>query len=200
MVKHLLFAMRHGQTRWNAEGRFQGRSDHPLTASGRHQAKENGGKLKAHVERLGVDPSRVATYASPLRRARETIDAVAVEMGIPRSRINIDERLAEASFGRWEGMTTLEVKASFPAERRLRKADRWNFKSHGGDSYADLARRMEGFLADLDPGQPALVVSHAGNVKVMAGMLAGLTREQAMAFSVPHGALLCWDGRQLAWI
>jgi probable phosphoglycerate mutase len=200
MVKHLLFAMRHGQTRWNAEGRFQGRSDHSLTVEGRHQAAENGVRLKAHVECLGLDPSGVAAYASPLTRALETIDAVAAEMGIPASRINTDARLAEASFGRWEGMTTLEVKASFPAERRLRKADRWNFDLHGGDSYADLARRMESFLADLDPGRPALVVSHAGNMKVMAGMLAGLTGEQAMAFSVPHGALLCWDGRQLAWI
>ena len=200
MVKHLLFAMRHGQTGWNAEGRFQGRSDHSLTALGRCQAKESGEKLKAHVERLGLDPSRIALYASPLRRARETIDAVVLEMGIPGSRINIDTRLAEASFGRWEGMTTLEVKASFPVERRLRKLDRWNFRSHGGDSYADLARLMESFLADLHPGQPALVVSHAGNIKVMAGMLAGLTGEQTMAFSVPHGALLYWDERQLAWI
>jgi probable phosphoglycerate mutase len=200
MVKRFLFAMRHGETRWNAEGRFQGRSDHSLALSGRRQAKENGGKLKAHVEHLGLEPSGIAAYASPLRRARETIGAVVAQMGIPASRINIDARLAEASFGHWEGMTTLEVKESFPAERRLRKADRWNFSSHGGDSYADLARRMESFLADLDPEKPALVVSHAGNIRVMAGILAGLTGEEATALSVPHDALLSWDGRQFAWI
>ena len=200
MVKHLLFAMRHGQTRWNAEGRFQGRSDHPLTVEGRRQAARNGRKLKAHLEHLGLEPSRIAAYASPLGRARETIEAVVVEMGIPEGRVNVDVRLAEASFGRWEGMTTLEVKASFPAERRLRKADRWNFDLHGGDSYAELARRMAGFLSDLDPGRPALLVSHAGNIKVMAGMLAGMTREDAMAFPVPHDALFCWDGNGLSCI
>jgi probable phosphoglycerate mutase len=200
MVKHLLFAMRHGETRWNAEGRFQGRSDHSLTIEGRHQAEENGRRLKAHGERLGLEPSRIAAYVSPLRRARETLDAVAAETGIPQSRINVDPRLAEASFGRWEGMTTLEVKASFPVERRLRKADRWGFDLHGGDSYAGLARLMESFLADLDAGGPALLVSHAGNIRVLAGMLAGITAEEAMAFSVPHDALLCWDGRRLTWI
>jgi probable phosphoglycerate mutase len=200
MVKHLLFAMRHGQTRWNAEGRFQGRSDHSLAESGRRQAEGNGRKLKAHCERLGLEPSRIAAYVSPLRRARETLKAVAAEVGIPESRITVDPRLAEASFGRWEGMTTLEVKARYPAERRQRNADRWRFDLHGGDSYADLARLMESFLADLDPGGPALLVSHAGNIRVLAGMLAGLAAEEAMAFSVPHDALLCWDGRRLAWI
>lgn len=200
MVKGLIFAMRHGETRWNAEGRFQGRSDHSLTEPGRRQAVENGVKLKAHVERLGLHPSRIAAYASPLKRARETMDAVAVEMGIERARINIDPRLAEASFGRWEGLSTLEVKERFPAERRRRKADRWDFDQHGGESYADLARAMEAFLADLGRERHVLIVSHAGNIRVLAGMLAGLTREQAMAFTVPQGAVLGWDGRRLAWI
>jgi len=200
MVKRLLFAMRHGETLWNAEGRFQGRSDHCLTAAGRNQASENGRKLKAHLERLGAAPSRVAAYASPLRRTRETIAAVAAQVGIPEAGINIDARLAEASFGRWEGMTTLEVKARFPAERRLRKADRWNFNAHGGDSYADLAHRMEEFLADLQWDRPALVVSHAGNMRMMAAILAGLPQTEAMALAVPHDAVLSWDGRQLAWV
>jgi probable phosphoglycerate mutase len=200
MVKGLLFAMRHGETLWNAEGRFQGRGDHPLTDAGRRQAAENGGRLKNHLERLGVAPAGVAAYASPLRRARETAAAVAAEMGIHESRVNIDRRLAEASFGHWEGMTTLEVKARFPDERRRRKADRWNFDAHGGDSYADLARQMEGFFTDLDPERPALVVSHSGNMRVMAAILAGMAKEEAMNLSVPHDRLLCWDGLRLAWI
>jgi probable phosphoglycerate mutase len=200
MVKQLLFAMRHGETRWNAEGRFQGRSDHSLTASGRRQATENGARLKAHIESLGVEPSRILAYVSPLKRARETIETVAAELLLEEARIKIDARLAEASFGGWEGMTTLEVKARFPAERRLRKADRWNFDLHGGDSYADLARAMEAFLADLDPERPALVVSHAGNIRVMTGMLAGLARDEAMALKVPHDAVLAWDGLELIWV
>jgi len=200
MVKRLLFAMRHGQTLWNAEGRFQGRVDHSLSAEGNRQAKENGRKLKAHLECLGVEPVGLAVHVSPLKRARETVAAVAAEMGISESRVNIDDRLAEASYGRWEGMTTLDVKARFPDVRRLRKADRWNFNAHGGDSYADLARSMESFLVDLDPARPALVVSHSGNIRVMAFMLAGLAREEAMALSAPQDAVLRWDGRQLEWI
>jgi probable phosphoglycerate mutase len=200
MVKRLLFAMRHGETLWNAEERFQGRTDHPLTVEGGRQATENGRRLKAHFEQIGVNSPRIAAYASPLKRACETIVAVAAELGISEAEINIDPRLAEASFGRWEGMTTLEVKARFPAERRLRKADRWNFNAHGGDSYADLARLMKDFLADLDQDRPILVVSHAGNIRVMAAILAGLSQAEAMALSIPHDAVLSWDGRQLQWI
>jgi probable phosphoglycerate mutase len=200
MVKGLLFAMRHGETLWNAEGRFQGSSDFSLTDAGERQASENGKKLRAHFEYLGVEPTRITAYASPLKRTRETISAIAREVGIPESQINIDARLAEASFGRWEGMTTLEVKARFPAERRLRKVDRWNFNAHGGESYADLAHSMRSFLADLDPARPVLLVSHAGNIRVMAAMLAGVTREEAMTLSVPHDAVFRWDGSQLAWI
>ena len=200
MGKHLLFAMRHGETRWNAEGRFQGRSDQSLAEAGRRQAQGNGRKLKTHFEGIGLEPAHIAAYVSPLRRARETLEAVAAETGIPETRIHVDPRLAEASFGRWEGMTTLEVKERFPAERRQRRADRWRFDLHGGDSYAELARLMESFLADLDPGGPALLVSHAGNIRVLVGMLAGLATEETMAFPVPHDALLCWDGWRLKWI
>jgi probable phosphoglycerate mutase len=200
MVKSLLFAMRHGETLWNAEGRFQGRSDHSLTVEGNRQASGNGRRLKAHFEQIGVFPPRIAAYASPLKRARETMALLATELGIPETGINIDARLAEASFGRWEGMTTLEVKARFPAERRLRKADRWNFNAHGGDSYADLARLMEDFLADLDRDRPALVVSHAGNIRVMAAILAGRSQAEAVALAVSHDAVLAWDGAELAWL
>lgn len=192
--------MRHGETRWNAEGRFQGRSDNPLTSLGRRQASENGRKLKAHLEHLGLESSRFATYASPLRRARQTMEAVAAQVGIPESQVNIDTRLAEASFGRWEGMTTLEVKARFPCERRRRKADRWNFNLHGGDSYADLARSMEGFMADLDPGRPVIIVSHSGNIRALAVMLAGLGKDEAMTLTIPHDVVLHLDGRRLTWI
>ena len=187
MVKGLLFAMRHGETLWNAEGRFQGSSDFSLTDAGERQASENGKKLRAHFEYLGVEPTRITAYASPLKRTRETISAIAREVGIPESQINIDARLAEAS-------------SCLPAERRLRKVDRWNFNAHGGESYADLAHSMKSFLADLDPARPVLLVSHAGNIRVMAAMLAGVTREEAMTLSVPHDAVFRWDGSQLAWI
>ncbi|MBN9583216.1 MAG: histidine phosphatase family protein [Afipia sp.] len=188
--------IRHGETDWNAEGRFQGQRDIPLNARGRGQAQRNGRVLAEKMPQT-VDFDFVA---SPLERTRQTMEIARGAMGLDPSAYRLDPILKEITFGRWEGMTTLEVKARFPAERRLRKVGRWNFNAHGGESYADLAHSMKSFLADLDPARPVLLVSHAGNIRVMAAMLAGVTREEAMTLSVPHDAVFRWDGSQLAWI
>ncbi len=142
----------------------------------------------------------MGAVSSPLRRARETMQLVLAEMGISDTQFNIDARLMEASFGCWEGLTTFEVKERYPAERRLRKADRWNFDLHGGDSYADLSRSMGEFLAGLVPEIPTLVVTHAGNIRVLLGLLCGWDRQRMMEFRVSHEAVMCWDGERLGWI
>lgn len=200
MVKCLLYAMRHGETRWNAAGRFQGRSDHALSVAGRRQARENAEHLRSHFDSLDIRSDGLAAFSSPLRRTRETMKLVLEQVGFPKTRFNADSRLMEASFGRWEGMTTFEVKERYPAERRQRKADRWNFKSHGGDSYADLSHSMQEFLGELDFETPVLIVTHAGNIRVMLGLLEGWERQQMMMFPIPHDAVMCWDGERLAWI
>jgi probable phosphoglycerate mutase len=192
--------MRHGETRWNAEGRFQGRRDPALSALGRRQARGNGEKLKGHLHSPDPASDGLAAYASPLRRSRETMELVLVQLGIPDARFNTDPRLMEASFGCWEGLTTLEVKERFPEERRRRKADRWNFRPGGGHSYAELSAWMKEFLADLRPRAPTLVVTHAGNMRVMLGLLGGLAPSETMALSIPHDAVLHWNGRSAVWI
>jgi probable phosphoglycerate mutase len=191
-----LFLVRHGRTAWNEEGRFQGRSDIPLSPAGRADARASGQRLAAHLSGEGRTPRPVRFYSSPLLRCRETAGILAEALGPVVAEIVVDERLAEAGFGRWEGLTTHEVKARFPEERRARKADRWSFAPPGGESYAEIAARMKFFIDALPGDHLAVVVTHSGNLRVILGMLDEAGREQAMRLKVPHDRPFRWsDGR-----
>jgi broad specificity phosphatase PhoE len=89
-----LLLVRHGETDWNRDGRWQGGSDTRLNDLGREQAR-------ALAERL--DGSIDVLYSSDLARARETAEIVAAKLGLE---VHVDPRLRERSFGSWEGRTT----------------------------------------------------------------------------------------------
>lgn len=194
MFRTPIYAIRHGETAWNAEGRFQGASDIPLSALGREQAARNGLHLAGHLAALPPEARPVRALSSPLSRAMETLAIVRRAIGLPDEACSTDARLAEAGFGRWEGLTTQEVKARFPEERRLRKRDRWNFAAEGGRSYADLANAVRGLLDEFRGGAPVLVVSHSGNLRVMFGMLQALPEDETMRLPIPHDRILVWTG------
>ncbi len=196
MVKNTFYLVRHGQTRWNEEGRFQGRSDIPLSAEGRRQALANARRLRAHLDADPSVPPGVEILSSPLSRCVETMGIIADELAIPESARRIDPRLVEAGFGRWEGLTTHEVKDRFPAERKLRKVDRWRFAPQGGTSHEETAADMRSLTADLPGDRAFILVSHSGNLRVMFAMLEGLAEADAMRIAVPHDRVFAWrDGR-----
>src|SRR5437867_1722935 len=95
-----LLLARHGETTWNAERRFQGRTDVALSPRGRAQAEALGGALRGH--RIA------AAYVSPFRRARETAEVALAGTGVPVTPV---EELRELSLGEWEGCTVDEVRA-----------------------------------------------------------------------------------------
>ena len=104
------YFLRHGQTMWNVEGRFQGHTDIPLNEVGLSQARD----AATVLARCPVD----LIIASPLIRARRTAEIVAVHLGKP---LLLDDELKERHFGAFEGLVVNEVKAQFalqPHERR----------------------------------------------------------------------------------
>jgi len=196
MINNTLFLVRHGRTAWNEEGRFQGLTDVPLSAAGKADAQANGHRLARHLAAGGSRPGRIRLISSPLARCMETARILALSLGLPETRVESDDRLAEAGFGHWEGLTTHEVKARFPQERRARKVDRWNFAPGGGGSYADLYARMKLFTDNLRLDELLIVVTHSGNLRVMIGMLEGLGQDETVRRAIPHDRVLRWsDGR-----
>lgn len=152
--------VRHGETDDNAAARFQGRRDTQLNDRGREQSRALAQRLRGE----GV----VALYTSPLRRARETAQIVADELGLAAV---VDERLTEADAGAWAGRMIADVIAEEPAAwARWRAADP-TFRFPGGESVAEQIARMAAALADVARGPlPALVVTHGGSIRAVEGI------------------------------
>jgi broad specificity phosphatase PhoE len=181
--------LRHGETDWNVEGRLQGQRDVPLNDKGRVQAARNGAVLRGMVPDIaGFD-----FVASPLGRARETMEIARRALALDAKAYRIDDRLREATFGRWEGLTSEEIRVHEPVELAAREADKWGVAPPGGESYEILATRVRPWLEELTG--PTVVVAHGGVGRVLWIELAGLTPAEAVSIAIPHDRVFLWDGQ-----
>ena len=141
MPQPVIYYVRHGLTDWNAGGRLQGQHDTALNAGGRAQAGYCGGLLCDLFARAGRAPESFAYVSSPLVRATETMDIVRASLGLDLHGYFVEPRLAEISFGDWEGLTYDEVLACEPEVVARRERDKWDFLPPGGESYVQVAAR-----------------------------------------------------------
>jgi probable phosphoglycerate mutase len=178
-----LYLVRHGETDWNRAGRLQGRQNVPLNDTGRRQAAEAAGRLRSAVEPEVL--AGLTFVASPLQRARETMELMRSELGLPPDSYAVDARLAELAFGRWEGLTWPEVRAADPAGASARDRSIWTAAPPGGESYADLADRLETWLADL--AGDAVVVAHGGVTRALLVLAGTMAAHDACHISIPQG-------------
>jgi probable phosphoglycerate mutase len=196
---HRLIFLRHGETAYNAENRLQGQRDIPLNARGREQARAVGQTLGA---RIGSEIDRLeaagAFIASPLERARETMDIARDAMGLPPSRYRLDPVLKEISFGAWEGLTWPEIEARDPKGVGTRRKDKWSFVPPRGESYAMLAARLSSWLDGLVGD--AFVVSHGGVARALMALIAGVAPAKAADAPIAQGRALCFENGGCHWI
>lgn len=186
--------IRHGETDWNAEGRFQGQRDIPLNARGRGQAQRNGLVLAERMpETAGFD-----FVASPLERTRQTMEIARGAMGLDPSAYRLDPILKEITFGRWEGYTAPELMQRWPDLVAERDVDKWGFQPPQGESYAMLSIRIGAWLASV--AKDTVVVSHGGVCRVLRGLLQGLDTSQTPNLDVPQDRIFVWDGGEACWI
>lgn len=190
---HALYLVRHGETDWNAEARLQGQQDVPLNAMGRAQAEEAGRRLKALVP----DPASLDALASPLARARETMELMRRAAGLDPQAYRTDDRLKELSFGRWEGLTWKELRRRDPRGAAARSRDKWGTVPPGGESYAMLAERVAPVLSGI--ARETVIVSHGGVARVVLGLFGFLPREQAPALDVWQGRVLVIERGGWRW-
>jgi probable phosphoglycerate mutase len=205
-----LVFLRHGQSAWLAEGRFQGRADTPLTPLGRRQAALAGARLAAPdaPPRLPVPAGEpVALVHSPLARTRQTAEAVVVafrEAGRAAPALRPEAGIAEIGQGAWEGLLQREVEERYPAEIAGWRRDPVGVHAPGGESLPEVDARVRAALArvleELDgAGSPgpagtpsyydphtgpwALLVGHDGAFKVALLALLGLPLDRFWTFT-----------------
>ena len=194
-----LIFLRHGETAYNAENRLQGQRDIPLNARGREQARAVGRTLGAQI---GSEIDRLeaacAFIASPLERARETMEIARDAMGLPPSRYRLDPALKEISFGAWEGLTWPEIEVRDVKGVRTRRKDKWIFVPPQGESYAMLAERVRPWLDGLTGD--AFVVSHGGVARALMTLVAGVAPAKAADAPITQGRALCFENGGYRWI
>ena len=187
MNSPLFYFVRHGETDWNAERRLQGQLDIPLNDIGRRQSAQCGMTLRSLIDGCRKAPADFAFISSPLSRARETMEILRGGLGLPRKGYAIEPRLAELSFGRWEGLTYAEVRALDHWALAVRERDKWNFTTPEGESYAQLLVRVREWYAGV--ASDIIVAAHGGVARVLMVLFGVRTSEDAPLGDVGQGVV-----------
>ena len=193
----VLYVVRHGQTDYNAEMRFQGRLDIPLNEHGKEQARGNGRALKTLIgDRIG----EFDFVSSPLGRTRQTMELIRSELGLDISDYRLDDRLVELSFGDWEGFTISDLEHTFPELFAERENDKWNFVPPGepSESYNILSQRIAPYLKSVD--KPTVCVCHGGVIRAMFQIINGGDSRAAAAAPIPQDRLVKIEDNQIGWL
>jgi probable phosphoglycerate mutase len=150
----LLALLRHADTAWSREGRIQGRTDIPLLSPAGLQLPDI------------CRGMRVVT--SPLSRCVETA-ALLGATGAER-----EPRIAEMSWGAWEGRLLSELRAELGAAMRENEARGWDFRPHGGESPRDVLARARAWLAEVAARQEStFAVTHRGVIRAIYAYACG---------------------------
>ena len=182
-----IYYIRHGETAWNAEGRLQGAQDIPLNDLGRRQAAAAGIILADLFARDGRSEHSLGFVASPLGRARSTMELVRGTLKLPPHDYAIDERLREIGYGQWEGSTLVQMQAEDPEVFAKRQAEKWTVPPPGGESYAEVQARVSDWYRQLTADTVA--VAHGGTARALMVALGIETSDSAADLTIEQGAV-----------
>ncbi len=194
MPSPTVYFIRHGQTAWNALGRFQGGQDIPLNELGREQAVRAGELLADILKGDTHDPVRIPFVSSPLGRARHTMELARGVLGVAPHGYQVDDRLRELGFGHWEGSTLMQMEQSHPEVFAERQLDKWGVPPPGGESYASATLRLRDWYDSLL--QDTVAVSHGGAMRALMVALDVETPMRAVDTYVEQGVVYVFaDGK-----
>ncbi len=175
-----LLLIRHGETDWNVEGRYQGQADPPLNARGLAQAHA----LAKQLQEKGPKPAVV--YASPLRRAWQTATIVAQAVAAP---LKAEPRLKEIHLGAWEGVLATEIARRWPELFHAWEVAPWQTRPPGGETIAEVQRRVYAAVDDIlarHPDQTVAVVAHRLPIALIKIRYQGYDPEEVRRIPVPN--------------
>jgi probable phosphoglycerate mutase len=175
-----LLVVRHGRTRSNAEGRYQGSIDTDLDEVGLDQARALATQLPGDVE---------VVVSSPLRRARQTAEAFCAARGLP---LTFEPAFRERSLGVFEGLTAAEVRERHPELHSRRVTQLWDDAPPGGESIGAVFERVAAglhALREAHAGRRVLLVAHGYVSRVIRATCLGRV-DDFHAWMLGNGALL----------
>lgn len=189
-----IYFIRHGETDWNRDRRYQGQRDIALNDTGRAQAHRNGAALCAFLPAI----ADARFVASPLGRTRETMEIVRSELSLPTDGYDVDPGILELSYGLWEGSLQDDLKASDPQGFAARARDAFRWRPERGESYADLFERVSTWARGIEGD--VVVVSHGGVSRCLRAHLLGLPPAEIPFLESPQDRILILDGSGMRWL
>lgn len=154
------YLVRHGQTDWNIEGRYQGQADTLLNKAGEEQA--------VLAARQFIDKPVDAIFSSDLQRARHTAESIGKQVGLP---VHLDPRLREINHGIWEGMLYSDIVREYADEMKERDVNPMQARAPEGESVAEVSKRVLAAADDIARAYPdgtVVLVSHGLALAVLA--------------------------------
>lgn len=182
--------VRHGQTSWNKNNKYQGQTNIPLNDIGKEQAY--------HISKRLAKEKLNAVYSSDLDRAIETAHIIAKPHNLE---VIPTEDMREINFGSWEGYNFEQIMRIWPEQYQKWINDPWNYNPPGGESLGELTRRVKNFMlktAARHPGQNVLVVSHAGPIRAFLSVILELKKQFFWKFKISNASLTIvnYDGEE----
>jgi broad specificity phosphatase PhoE len=177
----MIYLVRHGQTEFNQEKRFQGRLDSPLTVAGMAQAHAVGRGLRALVAQGGG----WIIETSPQGRALHTAQIIRDEAGIAADLV-IDDRLREVSLGSWDGLCRDEIELKWPGAMLASSRQSWAKRCPDGETVQQAIDRCTAWLASQREDRKCIVVSHGITGSLIRGIYAGVSVGEMLRLPVPQ--------------
>ena len=175
-----IWFVRHGETEWNRTKRYQGHSDIPLNENGRRQAQETASLL--------AKETLSAIYASDLKRAVETAEAIAQTHEL---RVQQKPELRELHFGLWEGLRYEQIMEKWADELSLMYEHPEKGCAPEGEGFSELAKRawpaLQAIREAHQEEEAIAVVAHGGTIRVLLCLLQEKSLQQLWDVAIEHG-------------
>ena len=177
------YFVRHGQTVWNEENKICGATDSRLTEQGHEQARETARLIKEKMDAGEIHIDEILT--SPLSRAYDTAMEISKITGVP---VQIEERLKEQNFGKWEG--TPRNGADFKLAKQS-----FIDSYEGGESMFRMAQRIYNLIDDIkkEPDKTYLLVAHNGIARFVQSYFHDLSNSDFATFGIKNAELREFD-------
>jgi len=175
-----IILLRHGQTLWNVEGRYQGQLNSDLTDLGKKQAKENALKI-AKLIGFSLPKSSFKFFSSPLGRAKETAYIICDTLGLDRDSVLFDSNIQEVNYGIFEGKTKEFCKTTYAKEFKEREENKWSYVlKDGGESYEMVTERIHLWLERVKDEEIVVLVAHEMVNRALRGIYCSYDKESML--------------------